>query len=282
VSTVTRRRSRRDDEADETREERPTRRRRTAEEPDEDRPTRRRRTPDGDDKGAGVADQPVRRGRRSHGDDDEDGGSRRRRGTRGFASAAAKKRSNSSFADEFRPGDDNPVLIKILDDEPFDSYNQHWVEEGDAAGKTRHSFVCRDDEYFDDDDGCPLCEIGWDATTYALFNILDLSNPRKPVNLVWKASPPVADLLERASRAEKTSPINRVDVYFEAEMVKKGRKREWHITPVKARDLEEDYKLEPFTEEELADFSEDLFTDRTSVTKVDSYDELSDLADSLD
>lgn len=276
MATVTRRRTARTEEPEEERE-RPTRRRRSSEdEGSEERPTRRRRG--GSEEGE---DEAPRRSRRSSSEDE--GGSRRRRsGTGGFASYSQKKRTNSSFADEFKPQANEPVLIKFLDAEPFDVYNQHWVEEGNASGKTRHSFVCRDDEYFDDEDGCPLCDVGEPASTYSLFNILDLTNPRKPEVKVWRTSPAVTDKLERASRDKKTSPLNREDVYFEVEMTKKSRKTEWVVQPVKARDLSEDFDMDPLEEDELETFSENLFTDRTAVTKVDDYDELLELAESLD
>lgn len=301
MTTLTRRRSSRDEEPEEERDERPTRRRgnrrasddmpdeerntprrgrRSRDEDEDERPSRGRRSSrsreDEDD------DRPRRGARRSSSREDS-GGSRRRGGHGGFASYSQKKRTNSNFADEFKPTANSPVLIKILDAEPFDVYNQHWVEEGDAAGKTRHSFVCLDDEYFGDaqEDGCPLCDVGESASTYSLFNILDLTNPRKPEVKVWKTSPAVTDRLERASRDDKTSPLNREDVYFEVEMVKKSKKTEWVIQPVKARDLEEDFDVEPFSDDELADFEENLFDDRKSITKVDDYDTLMDLADSL-
>jgi hypothetical protein len=279
LATITRRRSSRDNEGDETQE----------------RPSRRRRSPSGDDKGAGVADEPVRRSRRSRAEDDEPtrerprrrrGGDedeaprgRGRRGTGGFSSYRQKKRSGGGFADEFKPASGTPTLLKFLEDGPFDVYNQHWINE--VGEGERKSYVCRDDEYFDDDDGCPLCDIGDNPSTYSLFNVLDLTNPRKPEVKVWKTSPTVTDKLDRASQDKKTSPLDREDLYFEVEMVKKSKKTEWDIFPVKARDLPEDYDMEALDAEELDDFGKDLFTDRTAVTKVDSYEDLDSLAEEI-
>lgn len=313
---VTRRRSRRDEETEE-RDERPTRRRRDEdddrgderptrrrsrsrdEEPEEERPRRGRRSRDSDE---GEDDRP-RRGRRSRGEepeeedarprrrrgrsDDDEGGSRRRRGTSGFGAYSSKKRASGDFAKEFRPGENNKVLIKLLEEGPFDSYNQHWINE-----LKRKSYVCLDDEeYFDGDkkylneDGeieCPLCQIGEDARTFALFNILDLSNERKPQVKVWAAPPTVADMFERAANEKKTKPLNREDVYFEVELQVSGKsQKKWSVVPVKGRDLLDDYDIEPFTAEELEDFSDDLPDDRKAVTKVDTYDDLADIADEL-
>jgi hypothetical protein len=305
---VSRRRSARDDEPDE-REERPSRRRRGSddmpdeernsprrsrsrdrdEEPEEEeRPSRgrRNRSSDEDEKPSrrhsrGEDERPSRR--RSRGSSEDEGRGSRRRGTSGFGSYSSKKASTGgSYADDFKVKHNEPVLIKILDPEPFDSYNQHWID--DMPKGERKSYVCLDDDYFgpeDERDECPLCEIGEKQKTFALFNVVDLSNPRKPEVKVWSASPAVADLLERASKEKKTSPINRDDLYWEAELQKKGQKYNWVVTPVKARDLGEDYDMDPLENEEIEEFENDMFEDRSAVTKVDTYDDLRDLADDL-
>lgn len=290
MAVVTRRATRRDEDEE---NERPTRRRRSEDsEPEEERPARRsRRSGDTED------EKPTRsrRGSRSREEDDDDEKptrsrrSRRgseesgaRRSSGGFASYSSKKRSTSSFADEFKPDSEKKVLIKILDAEPFDVFNQHFINE--LPKGERKSFVCLDDEeYFGDeaDDGCPLCDLGDNPSTYSLFNIVDLSNPRKPEVKVWKTSPTVTDILERASREKKTSPLNREDLYFEVEMVKTKSKTTWRIESVKARDLPEDFDMDPLEDEEIAEFEGQRFIDRKAVTKVDTYDELDELADSL-
>jgi hypothetical protein len=296
---VTRRRSSRDNEPEEERDERPTRRRRAPSDdmPDEERNTpRRRRSRDEDededekptrsrrsrsrDEDEDEPDERPRRNRRRS--SDEDSGRSRRSGTRGFGSYSSKKRSGD-YADDFKPKDNEPVLIKILDDEPFDSYNQHWIDEMKKG--ERKSYVCLDDDYFGPEgkrDECPLCAIGDTPRTIALFNILNLSDPRKPEVQVWAAPPTVADTFERAANEKKTSPLNREDVYFEVELVKSKSKYTWSIVPVKGRDLQEDFDIEPFDADELEEFSKDLFEDRTAVTKVDDYDTLAEIADDLD
>ena len=320
---VTRRRSRRDEETEE-RDERPTRRRRDEdeqeereerprrrssrdEEPEEDeRPRRGRRSRDEDEGG----DERPRRGRsrssrdeepeederprrrRGRGGDDE-GGSRRRRGSAGFGAYSAKKRVSGDFAKEFKPGENKKVLIKMLEEGPFASFHQHWIEPSDLPrGVTRRSYVCLDDEdnfegqskYLNEEGEieCPLCQIGEDARTFALFNILNLANPRKPEVQVWAAPPTVADMFERAADEKKTSPLNREDVYFEVELQVKGKsQKKWNVVPVKGRDLWDDYEVEPLEADELEDYSNDLYEDIAAVTKVDTYDDLADLADEI-
>jgi hypothetical protein len=287
---VTRRRSSRDEE--EEREERPTRRRSRDddndrderprrgrsrdrdEEPEEERPSRGRRSRSRDE------DEDERPRRRSRGREDEEKGSRRR-GTSGFGSYSSKKRSSGGgdFADDFKPKHDTPTLIKFLDAEPFDSYNQHWID--DMPKGERKSYVCLDDEEYFGSTDCPLCDIGEKAKTYALFNVIDLSNPRKPEVKVWSASPAVADFLERASKEKKSSPINREDLYWDVELQSKGKRYNWVLTPVKERDLGDDYDMDPLEPDEIDEFSQDLHDDRSAVTKVDSFDDLQELADDL-
>jgi hypothetical protein len=287
MSTITRRRSRRDDEDTPAEEETPRRRRRPSDEDEssEDRPSRSRRSRRDEDEDKSEERERPRRRRR--GGDDEDSPRRRRRaGSRGFGSYEQKKAQTSDYADDFKPGADNPTLIKFAEEEPFDSYNQHWIESRDLPRDVkRNSYVCLDDEYFgdrDERDDCPLCEIGEPAKTYSLFNVIDLTNPRKPVVKVWTAPPGVTEKLKRAAKDKKTSPLNRDDLYFDVELVKSKNKSEWTVKPVKARDLQEDYDMDPLEPEEIEDLEKDLFTDRTAVTKVDSVEELEELADSLD
>jgi hypothetical protein len=287
---VTRRRSSRDEE--EEREERPTRRRSREDDNDRDERPRRGRSRDRDEEPEEERPSRGRRSSRSRDEDEDDrprrgsrgredtSGGSRRRGTSGFGAYSSKKVSTgSSFADEFKPGANNKTLIKILDAEPFDSYNQHWID--DMPQGERKSYVCLDDEEYFGSTDCPLCEIGEKQKTFALFNVVDLSNPRKPEVKVWSASPAVTDFLERAAEEKKTSPINREDLYWEVELQKKGKKYQWVLTPIKARDLPEDFDIDPLEADEIEEFEEDRFDDRSAVTKVDSFDDLQDLADDL-
>lgn len=262
------RRGRRD--RDEEPEERPSRRSRRDRDEEEDerdeRPSRRSRSRDDE--------RPSRAGRRSRGSE-----GRSSRAAKGFDSYRQKKALTSERADEFKPQEDKPVLMKILDDVPFDTYLQHWVE--DAKKGDPKSYMCYDDEYHADyeEQGCPLCQIGEPRKAYSLFNVLDLTNPRKPEVKVWVTSPFVTDILERISDNDRTSPLNREDLYFEVTKVKKGRKIEWDITAVKARDLEEDFEIEPFDADELDSFLEKRYDDRRDVTRVDNWDRLDEVAE---
>lgn len=259
-----------------------TRRRPSSDEaPKDERPARSRRAA-AEEK---TAERPARSRRAAAAEDSGEKKQRGGRATGGFSSFSSKvKRSGSggNFGDKFNPEDDTKVLIKFLDPEPFDVYDQHWINERPKGEK--NSFVCLDDDYFgdeDDRDECPLCEVGEPVTTMSLFNVLDLTSPDQPQVKVWVCSPTVTSILERASREKKTSPLDREDLYFEVERIKSKRKTTWHVESVKARDLKEDYEVDPFTADELAEFESEKHDNRTAVTSVDSVEDLAEIADSL-
>lgn len=277
-----------------------TRRNRTEQaEPEEERPTRRGRgrgRPSDDMPTEERNDQPRARSRRGGSRDTAEETPRRGRrdskpsahktGLRGTSAYASKRRETSAFSEEFRPEENTKTLIKFLEFDMFDSYNQHWIEEGDAAGKVRHSFVCFDDEYFEDKphfkDGCPLCDVGDNAVTYSLWNIVDLSAPRTAKAAIWKTSAAVTDKLLRISDSKRTSPLNRDDLYFEVEKVKKGRRINWEISPISEDDVADDYGDDYLLEDdELEGFLEKVKDDRSEITQVDTWEALDTLAESL-
>lgn len=269
MGSLTRRRSSRDSEESEEKEA-PRRRRR----PSDDKPTRERASASSNEDEVDDDDRPRRRRRRTNGDGDSG-----RKASRGWGSYEQKRAKTGSRADEFKPPDNEPVLFKILEEGPFDNYNQHWVD--DVPSGTRKSYMCIDDEYFEDEgyDECPLCAIGEGASTHSLFNVLDLTNPDKPEVKVWDATPLVADTIKRMSKQKKSSPLDREDLYFEVTKIKEKRKTTWKIDVVKARDLPEDYDMEPLDEEELETFKEKIYTSRKGVVKIDTYEDLEEVVD---
>ncbi len=232
-------------------------------------------------------DDPPRRGRgrRSESSDEDRGGRSRSKGraNRGFDGYKEHRTGGGGgdFADEFKPTKvKGKTLGKFLEDGPFDTVKVHWLDDSPVKKK---SFVCHDDKYFEDYDGtCPLCEIGEKPKSFALFNFLNLSNPRRPEVQIWAPAPTVADMIERLSEEAKTAPINRDDLYFEIEAAEKNNRWTTTILPVKARDLEEDFDMEPLTEDEIDAFLEDIYDDRSAWTQVETYDDLDKIARDLD
>jgi hypothetical protein len=180
-----------------------------------------------------------------------------------------KQRSESGdFAEEFKP-DEEEVLIKFLDDAPIAVYRQHWIE---RTGKK--SFTCLGDR-------CPLCEdLGDKPRGLAAFNVIDLSDPESPVVKVWVVGTIVAETLKNYAKKEKTSPLNRDDLYFSVSRSGKGAKSSTSVNPIKERDLAEDWDCEPLDEETL-DALEGRAYEQDDVVQFHSRQQLQEIADEV-
>lgn len=232
----------------------------------DDEPPRRARS-----RGAARSEEAEEapRGRRGRSEDSETSAKPNSTG-RGWKSFKEKRASASDFAKNYKLPEQEEI-IKILDDEPFSVYAEHWLDEI-TSGK--RSFVCIGDN-------CPLCDIGDKPRVYAMFNIVDLSDPEDPKVFPWKVSQTTADVLENYASDAKTSPINRDDLYFSVYKSGGGKKGrvQVHVRPVKARDLLEDWDIDPLTTAELDDFE---LLEEENVLSFSSRAALKEIADSLD
>lgn len=238
----------RDEEDDKPRSRRASSRRARDDDDDDDRPRRSRRRDDDD------------RDRRPRGRSD-----RGERGSRGGATRSSVGKGWHGYEGLPSGGDwvktwaipKKPTLIKILDEEPFSTYAEHWLDEQ----KGKKSFVCLGED-------CPLCDdLGDRPSGYALFNILDLTDPDHPKVEVWKTGKRVAGILRNYAEDKKTSPLNREDLYWSIfKSGEKGGNVQTNLNPVKARDLLEDWDCDPFTDEELDEFEEKLHTEEEIIT----------------
>jgi hypothetical protein len=226
----------------------------------------------------------ARRSSRDEDDDDDDddderparrrGAAKKPTGTHGSGWGAFNR--NKSQTSEF-PQDlkitDEALLIKFLEAEPFTSYLQHWIDEAPS----RKSFTCLGDD-------CPLCDIGAKKQARTCFNVIEWTDLDHPTVKVWNVSPTLGEQLHNLANDKKTSPLDREDLYWSVSKAgggKKGSRVTYSILPVKARDLEDDWDLEPLTADELEEFQDKAFTDE-EVVRYDSRAALRQLADSLE
>jgi hypothetical protein len=181
---------------------------------------------------------------------------------------AADAAKSGDFPDDFSTTDE-AQLIHFLDDAPFAVYKQHWIE---RAGKK--SWRCLEDA------GCPLCDdIGDRPQAKICFNIIDLADPEKPVNRLWTVGSRIATTLKNLNKDKKIGPINRDDIYFSVSASGKGLKRDTVVTPVKARDVSEDWDIAPLSEEELVDLDAKAYDD--SIVEFHTKKQLTEIADEL-
>lgn len=191
---------------------------------------------------------------------DEEDGDAPRPVRKGWGGARRVKEMGGDFPEGLSL-DDEPILVKFLEDEPFVSYRQHWIE---REGKK--SWTCLED-------GCPLCDIGDRPQSKFCFNVLLLSEG-EPVVKVWTVGSRVLTQLETFHKDKKTGPLGRL--YWAISRTGKGTKASTSIQAVKERDLEDDWEMEPLDDDILAKYQEKGYTDET--VQVQTRKQLRDIA----
>lgn len=198
----------------------------------------------------------------------------------GWGAWRDNKAKYSNFGEEFKVDYKRRYLILILDDEPFATFGQHWLD--DMPPKTRKSYICLGMD-------CPLCDVlGDEARPLALFNVVEFVETKRgdetimePKLKVWQIGSSIAGQLEDLSEDPKTSPLS--DHYWQVSKSKqgtgKGGSTVYSISMVKERDLEEDWNLAPLTDDEFEALKAKSF-DSTYV-KRDTRSDLQEIADDL-
>lgn len=156
---------------------------------------------------------------------------------RGFA--AAKKAvadSGGDFGNEFKVPEDE-TLIKFIEDEPFASVMEHWVDE---ITKGKRSFYCLGDIGPKKD--CPLCKVGHSPKAKVFFNVVEITG-QEPLVTYLIAGPALFKKIEKEHEG-KGGPIDRH--YWRISKSGGGKKGPvvYSMSTVKARDLEDDYELD--------------------------------------
>lgn len=194
----------------------------------------------------------------------------------------------SDFADRYQVVDvtrgGRPGLGKFLDDDFFHTFYQHFINEFKGE-KRQMTFACHG-ENEDGETICPLCEIGDSPAFIALINVLNLDDPRNPVNEVWWAGPAAAgeisDLMDALEELDPVQHANDTGIYFKASKEKqKSGFFGFDVERVKDRDLgEHGYRFDPFTEDELAQYDAGKFTE-DNCYRLDTREKLQEIADEL-
>jgi hypothetical protein len=147
---------------------------------------------------------------------------------RGWGAADAVKHADSPFAQRLRLMDD-PIVIKFLEDEPYASFRQHWIE---RSGQK--SFTCIADI---DPKGCPLCDAGSRPATRFAFNVVLLSSDSEPSVKSYEVGPRVIDQLKNFHNDPRQGPLSKH--YWAVSRSGKGATSATNHQLIKDRDLEE-------------------------------------------
>lgn len=161
---------------------------------------------------------------------------------RGWGAAEAVKHADSPFAQRLRVMDD-PIVIKFLEDEPYASFRQHWVER-----QGQKSFTCIADI---DPKGCPLCDAGSRPSTRFAFNVILLSSDSEPTIKSYEVGPRVIDQLKNFHNDPRQGPLSKH--YWAVSRSGKGATSATNHQLVKERDLEE-WGLDAIVDDELKAF----------------------------
>lgn len=252
-------------------------------------PGRRGRQETRDDDTA-AADPPAsgsrRAGRRGSGDTGKTAPTSGGRGWASHRKNQARTKRGYDHPDEFKVAEeDTSYLVKPLEDEPFWSYCEHFVNEITDGKK---SFTCGGDE-------CPLCDYGENPRAYDLFNVAVWdpganSGDGGWVQKFWRATPdPAGKILARSDElaaGKNPRSLSDADVYLVVSKSKTGKRKggqsfnEFKIDLVKERDLGDDYDADPLSDDEWDEFEGKLFDE--TVIETTSLKELRQAAEALD
>jgi len=175
-----------------------------------------------------------------------------------------KAASQLGDAGSYLKVDEERRIILILDEAPFDTFNCHWVESITDGSK---SVACWDSLVDENEEQtmppCPLCRAGDKTTKISVFfNVISLENPAVPTLKIWEMGSQAAKQLADYADVPKTSPLNKEGLYFEVSKAKSGKRVEYRVKDVKARDLEEDYGIAPLSADVIADLAKNKKTGR--------------------
>ena len=145
--------------------------------------------------------------------------------------------NTSDFPTDFKFSE-SPQLVKFLEDQPFASYEQHWIE----RPKGKKSFVCIGE-------ACPFCDVLGDKPRGKFaFNVLVLSGESQGVQIMT-APPSLARQIKKAHDDERKGPLSKE--FWEVSRLGSGPTTQYTLNFVRGRDLTEEWKLSTDAVQEL-------------------------------
>jgi hypothetical protein len=189
----------------------------------------------------------------------------------GWGAYEEEKARASDYPNEMKLTDNEPSIVRFLDDAPLVTFSQHWIER-----KGKKSFVCLNKSK--NDTNCPLCDIGEKVQVKNVFNVVAWVNG-DPIVQIMTIGPMLTDQIQAAlKRAQKRNPQAKLsDMYVEIIRSGKGGKTNFSVKSVKVRDLEEDYEIKPVSDKKLAELVGEKWKQK-QVVNVNTRKELADIA----
>ena len=179
----------------------------------------------------------------------------------GWQQVDALKSADSSYAQRLKVSEEVQV-IKFIEYEPYAAWHQHWVE---RDGQKSFVFIRELEER-----GCPICELGNRPSQRVAFNVVLLSVGSSPVLRSLEIGPRVVDQLRNLNKAPQTGPLTKH--YWAISRTGKGATTSYNLQVIRERDIAEEWKVDPLSEETLAKVKEEKYD--SSIIKVPTYAEL--------
>jgi hypothetical protein len=198
-------------------------------------------------------------------DDDLDRAQARRVIRRGWSNVDSTKQADSPYAQRLKI-EEKPVIIKFLEDEPYTSYRQHWVER-----QGQKSFTCLADMH---PKGCPLCDAGHRPAARFAFNVAMLSEDGETVIRSYEVGPRVIDSLKNFHQDPRQGPLPKH--YWALSRSGKGPTSQTNHQMVRDRDLEEEWNIKPLSDDEIEQLKGQAYD--ASIVPIPSRKTLLDIA----
>jgi hypothetical protein len=161
---------------------------------------------------------------------------------RGWGYAEQVKNAASGFAQTLKVTSD-PQVIKFLEDDPYTSYRQHWLERNGQK-----SFVCIADL---DPKGCPLCDAGDRAAARFAFNVALIPDDGGDAVLKsYEVGTRIIDSLKIFHQDPRQGPLPK-NYWAVSKTGTKGTSQTNHQM-VRERDLKDEWEIDPLTDEQIA------------------------------
>lgn len=182
---------------------------------------------------------------------------------RGWGNAHRQKAASSPFPQRLSPDKDG-VVVKFLEDGPFASFRQHWVNEIKQGTK---AFTCLDGI---DPDGCPLCEGGSRASSQFMFNVAEITKDGPATLKTYNVGITVFDQLSDHHTDDRQGPLEKH--YWVIKRSQNGTKWTTTLFMQRKEELEEQRYVVPSDEDiarfKLWDEKEVRITDRETLLDI--------------
>lgn len=184
---------------------------------------------------------------------------------RGWGAAEETRSADSPFANRFKVTSEAQV-IRFLEDDPYTSFRQHWIER-----QGQKSFTCTSSIH---PKGCPLCDAGDRPSARFCFNVALLREGEEPVIRSYEVGPRIVDSLKNFHTDPKMGPLPKH--YWAVKKSGKDATSQTNHQMVKATDLEEDWDLDPLTQEQVEALLKQAYD--SSIIAIPSWKTLATLA----